>query len=146
MTTSLSIFIASIVAFFASAMIVRVEERRGRRLVGDRVRFVFDALVDRVTQKTARWWHHFTQYVVKLGWYYSLHSFLRTILQVLVSVYTFIENIFESNRAKTKALRMELKKQIKQSHFSKIADHKAETTLSQEEQERIRKEKLEYEH
>jgi 4-hydroxybenzoate polyprenyltransferase len=146
MTTSLSVFIISIVAFFASAMVVKVEERRGRRLVGDRVRVVFDAVIEQSSSKLGQWWHHFTQYVVRLGWYYSLHSLLRTILQVLVSAYTIIENVFEKNRAKTKALRLELKKQLKQSHFTKIADHKAETSFTPEEQERIRKEKLEYEH
>jgi 4-hydroxybenzoate polyprenyltransferase len=146
MMTPFLTFITSAAAFFMFAVIIKMEERRGRRFAGDRIRVVCDTVVERTAFKLDSWWHHFTQYVLKLGWYYSLHSLLRTLLQVLVSTYTIIENVFERNRAKTKALRMELKKQLKQTHFTKIATHKAETSLSTEEQERIKREKLEYEH
>ncbi len=139
-------FSIATVFFLTVAIVVQIEHARMRRLflVGAR------GWIDRKLAESAlRWhetWHHFTQYIVKLGWYYSIHSLLRTILTVLISIYNYFEGIFERNRSRTKQLRQEHKRKIKKGHFSMIADHKAETALSPEEQAALRKQKLEQDH
>jgi hypothetical protein len=128
------------------AVVVRVEEARGKRLLLGGVRQVLDAKIFSLGRWCDGVWHHFVRYIVQLGWYYSIHSLLRTILQVLVSVYTYIENIFERNREKTKVLRRERKQKTRQTHLTQIAEHKAEVALTPSEQAALRQQKLEEDH
>jgi hypothetical protein len=144
MTGAIITLVTSSVLFTAFAFLVKMEERSARRLIGVRFRAALDRGVVRIGSETRRRWRHVMRYVVQLGWYYSLHSLLRGILKVLVSVYAFIEHMFERNRLRTKELRQELKRH--KSHLGHIADHKAETTLSFEQQTTLKKKKLEDNH
>ncbi|MEN9920573.1 MAG: hypothetical protein RL538_466 [Candidatus Parcubacteria bacterium] len=145
LTTAIATFVTFLVLFVVVAVVVRVETVKGRRILLSFARTTLDNQLHRFHLWLSGVWNHFVRYVVQLGWYYSIHSLLRTLLKVLVSVYTYIEDIFERNREKTKLLRRE-RKQKQQTHFSKIADHKAEVALSKEEQEALMTRKLEQDH
>ena len=146
METASIIFISSIAVFTAFAGLVRAERKNARRLVGGRFRDSLDVHIFRIEQRWTNNWKHLSRYILQLGWYYSIHSLLSTVLRVLVSVYNRIEHIFERNRARTKELRKELKKHVQQSHLSQIAHHQEKTALSSEEKTQLRKDKLEQDH
>jgi hypothetical protein len=140
------IFASSIILFAAYAVMVRVEHIHARRLVGTRLRNSLDIKITRVEEKWGNNWKHLSRYMLQLGWYYSIHSLLRTVLQVLVSVYTYIEHVFEKNRVRTKQLRKELKKHVAQSHLTHMAHHKEKTAMSNQEQTEMRARTLENDH
>lgn len=144
--TAITTFVACFALFVVMAVFVHLEILRGRRFILGSVRSWCDGAIMRFSRVLYDAWHHFTQYVIRLGWYYSIHSLLRTILTMLVSVYTYFEGVFEKNRARTKQLRKERRKKVAGSHFSKIAEHKETVSLSQKEQEELLKRKLEQDH
>jgi hypothetical protein len=146
LTTAITTFVTCLVLFVAVAFVVRTERIKGRRLCMVQARTWLDVKVFACEQFVAGGWHHFTQYVVRLGWYYSIHSLLRTILRLLVSVYSYFEEMFENNRERTKELRSKRRRALAQSHFTKIASHKAEVALTPEEKERRRHDTLEHNH
>lgn len=141
------VFCTSAVAFVGYALLVIVEEKNSSRLVGGIFRDKLDVKIEHTGHQFEYHFKHVSRYLLQLGWYYSVHSVLRTILAGLVSVYTYIENIFESNRTRTKALRQEFRRQLHtKTHLSQIADHKAKTALSKDEQESLKTRKLEQDH
>lgn len=146
MTAAIVTFLVSATLFVAFAVLVRAEQKNARRFIGGRFRASLDTGVQSMAAQLRRRWRHVMRYVVQLGWYYGIHSLLRTILRVLVSIYSFFENMFERNRLRTKALRQELKRHIHKSHLTQMADHKVKTSLSPEEQEQLKKQKLEDNH
>ncbi|HEY0964324.1 MAG TPA: hypothetical protein VGE31_00835 [Candidatus Paceibacterota bacterium] len=140
---ALMTFTIATVLFLAVAIVVQVERVRMRRLFLAGARGWLDRKVAESALRFSDRWHHFSQYIVKLGWYYSLHSLLRTVLAILVSIYNYFEDIFEKNRSRTKQLRQERKRKIKRSHLTEIADHKVETALTPAQQTELRRQKLE---
>jgi hypothetical protein len=146
MSAALLTFVSFLVAFIVTAALVSVEASKGRRLVLQNGRDWLDERLVRTQQSFASVWKHFSRYIVKLGWYYSIHSLLATILRLLVSVYTYFENHFEHNRTKAKQLRLEKKKVNSQSHFAKVTAHKKATSLSPEEKKKLSDAKLEVDH
>jgi hypothetical protein len=147
MSLATVVFLVSAVAFAGYAFLVTLEEKNARRFVCGRLRDRLDISLLRLGNQFENHWKHISRYILQLGWYYSVHRVLRAILAFLVHVYTFIENIFERNRARTKELRKEFKRQLsKKSHLSEIADHKTKTALSPEEQTILKTKKLEQDH
>ena len=141
------IFSVSTAAFVGYAFLVTLEERKARRFIGGRFRERLDVQFEHVGQQFEHHFKHVSRYLLQLGWYYSVHSILRTVLTALVSSYNYIEGIFERNRLRTKELRKEFKLQLhRKSHLSHIADHKAETALSEEDKEVLKTRKLEQDH
>lgn len=141
------VFSISAVAFAGYALLVIVEERNERRLVGGNLRAKLDIKIEHAGHQFEYHFKHVSRYLLQLGWYYSVHSVLRTILTGLVSVYSYVENIFESNRARTKELRQEFRRQLhKKTHLSQIAEHRKNTTLTPEEQKALKTKKLEENH
>ena len=143
---AITTFVTCLVLFVVVAVLVQAEQAKGRRIVLSSARAWLDEKIVSARKRLGNSWHHFSQYVVRLGWYYSIHSLLRTVLAMLVSAYTFLEGMFEKNREKTKELRLMKRKSLQQTHFSKIADHKAEVALTPDEQAKRRKDKLENNH
>ena len=147
MTSAFVVFIASVVAFGGYALLVTLEERNARRFIGGRFRDRLDSRLEHIGHQFENHWKHLSKYVLQLGWYYSVHRILRTILGSLVFVYTFFEGIFERNRLRTKELRKEFKRQLhKKSHLTEIAEHKEGTSLSEAEKEALKTRKLEQDH
>jgi len=142
-TPALLAFLGSVFVSVGLFFTVRKERRRGRRFFASRTRTWLDQRVDRVGALLTRSLNHFIKYIVQLNWYYSIHSILRTILRVIIAAYTYMENIFEKNRSRTKKLRAE-KLQLKDTnHLSQMAAHKESTTLSTTQQQKLRKKNLE---
>lgn len=147
MSLATVVFTLSTVAFAGYALLVTLEERNARRFVGGRLRDRLDVGIEKAGHQFDHHVKHVSRYLLQLGWYYSVHSVLRTILAALVSVYTYIEGIFERNRSRTKELRKEFRRQLnKKTHLNHIADHRVETALSKEEQETLKARKLEQDH
>lgn len=146
MTAAITTFAVSAILFIAFALVVQVEQKNARRLVGGRLRDSLDRGVEKGGLELKRRWRHIMRYVVQLGWYYGIHSLLRAVLKVLVSIYSFFEHMFERNRMRTKELRQELKRHMHKSHLTQVADHKAETTLTSEQKTELKKQKLEDNH
>ena len=146
MTVAISTFVISSLLFIGCALVVQVEQKNARRLVGGRLRAALDRGVQKSGAELRRRWHHVMRYVVQLGWYYGIHSLLRAILKMLISIYTFFENMFERNRLRTKELRQELKRHISKSHLTEMANHKQQTTLTHEQKDELKKQKLEDNH
>jgi hypothetical protein len=146
MTAAIATFIVSTVLFGAFAFLVQVEQRSTRRLVGGRFRASLDRGVEKGSLELKRRLRHVMRYVVQLGWYYGIHSLLRAVLKVLISIYSFFEQMFERNRLRTKELRQELKRHINKSHLTQMADHKQQTTLTPEQKNELKKQKLEDNH
>jgi len=141
-----AVFGGSIILFSLYATLVAVEQKNARRLFGERFRDSLDTKMVTLATRLVRQWNHVSKFVVRLGWYYSIHSLLAAMMKALVSVYTRIEQVFEKNRARTKELRKEFKKHLRESHLTKMADHKEATSLSKEEQETLLRQKLEQDH
>ena len=139
-------FSISTVLFLVIGIVVQAEQFRARRFFLAQTRASLDVQLTKTGQRWRYHWNHFTQYIVKLGWYYGMHSLLRTILNLLVSMYSYVEDRFERNRKRTKKLRQERKRRTTHTHFTQIASHKVETALTPSQQHDLRKQKLEKDH
>lgn len=138
--------IASIVVFLLLVTIVYGERKRGRRYFASRLRNWLDEKIDSFGKKLIRSFEHFVKYILQLHWYYSIHSVLKALLQVLVKFYTHFETLFERNRARTKILRSEKKKLNSTNHLSQMAAHKEDTELTPSQKKKLRHKNLEGRH
>jgi hypothetical protein len=123
-------------------ILVHKERRRGRRFFASNVRNWLDQKVSGGSDLLLRGWEHFDKYVVQLNWYYSIHSVLKTILRALVAFYTYFENIFESNRKRTKQLRAEKRQLNEFNHLQQMTNHRKETALTATQQKKLKDKKL----
>lgn len=143
MGTALQVFIGSVVVFTAFSFIVEKERKREERLFLKNFRNWCDNSIDSVYVIIRDGWEHFVNYIVKLGWYYSIHSFLRTLMELLVAVYDYLEHHFERNRARTKLLRADKQAKNTDSVLAAVAEHKEQVSLSPDEGEELREKQLE---
>jgi hypothetical protein len=149
MTTAIALGLAlfvNSVLLVSYALLVAAEERRGERLIFAAAR---DAL-DRAAAATSAYFKAMFIYVgrhaLKLSWYYSIHSILRTTLSVIVSVYDRLEGHFKRNRAKARALRAERRALLGKKDngvLKAIALHKEAVALSPADKECLRSKALE---
>ncbi len=146
LTPPLTTFVISLSLWIVLTVVVQFEKRTGKRFILKRFRSWLDYLFIEVGRRAKEAWRNFARYVVQLGWYYSIHSLLRTFLTVLLRTYEYIEAHFENNRQKAKLLRAEMRNTFSDNHLSKVAEHKAKVALTPEEQARIRHDKLEDTH
>ncbi len=125
-------------------LLVSVEQSKGRRLVLSAARAWLDSVCSAFALQCRRSFEHFSKFVVQLGWYYSVHSFLRAILRLLIATYEYFESHFEQNRRRAKELRAERRRQERQrTHLTVMAEHKAETALTPAQQKKVKKDHLE---
>lgn len=132
--------LVSVAVFGILITSIQAEKKRGRRFLLPGVRNVLDEHIAAVGLKIVKTWDHFTKYVVQLGWYYGMHSFLRAILATLVTFYERVENAFEHNRRRTKRLRAEKNKVTsdESNHLTVMAQHKADTALTPAQQRKLK--------
>ena len=142
-TTALIAFLTSVAVLVTLILITQKERRRGRRFFAAGLRNWLDNVFDRLGLSLTRGWDHFVRYMIRLNWYYSLHSLLRAWLRFLVAVYTYFEDIFERNRRRTKRLRAEKKRLRADSHLEQIAKHKTAMALTEAEKRRLKQRELE---
>jgi len=117
-----------VLVFVGYLQLCLFESRRGRRLVLSIARGWMDLVVASMVSRIERTLRYVTRYIITLSWYYSLHAFLRLLLQSIAGIYQVIEAIFLRNRDRTRKLRRERRSGL--SHLEQIAEHKADTKLS----------------
>lgn len=140
-TAAVTLLISSLV-FVVLIVLVHKERRRGRRFFASHARNWLDKKVAAGSSMLLKGWDHFDKYVVQLNWYYSIHSVLKTILRALVAFYTYFENIFESNRKRTKQLRAEKRQLNEFNHLQQMTNHRKETALTAAQQKKLKEKKL----
>lgn len=143
---AVTFFAMSIGVFALMLIVVHSERKRGKRLFAARARGWLDARFFFLETWLVRSWTHFVRYVVRLNWYYSIHSILKTILLAMQVFYASFEKIFERNRSRTKKLRHEKRKLNSVNHLSQMADHKVDTALTPAQKKKLRHKKLEEKH
>ncbi len=153
--TTLSIILSALlVCWFAWSCIVGRETVRGERLMLAQFRGRLDRGIERVQVGLQSVIHYLDRHVIKLSWYYSLHSFLQAALRVVVSLYDYLEGRFHRNRMRARAIRAERRAMkrgkeeapaVVDSHLASIAEHKAEMALSDKQKQKLKTKKLERE-
>lgn len=136
----LSWLVASIALFGALLVMVQAEKKRGKRFLLAGLRGWLDHHLALIGLRITGVWDHFVKYIVQLGWYYGIHSFLKAILATLVAFYERVEHVFENNRRRTKQLRAEKKNGITEptGHLAEMAQHKADTALTPAQQRKLK--------
>jgi len=127
-------------------VLIRKERRQNQRFFATKLRSQLDLLVIEISNWFGKKYAHFIKYVVQLHWYYSLHSFLKTVLKIIVTFYAYFENIFENNRIKAKKLRIEKKHLSQDNHLQQMAEHKEDTSLSSAQKKKLSERELEGKH
>ncbi len=132
--------------------LVGVETERGSRVFLPRVRIFLDRLVSATARLVAGVVRYIDRHIIRLSWYYSLHSFLQAALRVVVSIYDYLESWFHQNRARARALRAERRTgrgespvavKTSPTHLAEIAEHKEQTALTEKQKVKLRTKKLE---
>lgn len=139
----LILFVVSIFVTTTLFFIISKEHRSGRRFCASRIRSWLDFEVKKMGEKLTGSISHFVKYILQLNWYYSIHSVLRTFMRVMVATYTYMENVFEKNRDKTKKLRVEKRQLEESNHLRQMADYKYDTMLTPAQQRKLKKKELE---
>lgn len=136
--------VASVSLFTLLLVMVQAEKKRGKRLLLSSVRGRFDRVTSLWGRKIVSTWQHFVKYIVQLGWYYGLHSFLQAVLKTIVRFYERVEMMFEANRRRTRDLRAEKQQasQTSQTHLTEMAQHKVDTALTPTQQRRLKDKQL----
>ena len=144
LSTALTSLAISITSFVLVMLLVQGEQRHGKRFILSGFRFWLDSLVSKIETSIHEAIDHFIKYVVRLNWYYGIHSFLKAILALIVKSYEYVERVFEHNRHLTKQLRAEKRnKEENSSHLTAMAQHKVDTKLTPAEVRRRKKNHLE---
>ena len=151
--TTLSLILgALVVCWLVWSFVVGREVARGERILLAHFRSRLDQGVERTRGGLRSVIHYLDRHVIKLSWYYSLHSFLQAALRVVVSLYDYLEGRFHSNRMRARAIRAE-RRAMKRGkevapvtvdpHLASIAEHKAEVALTSKQKQKLKTKKLE---
>ena len=153
-TTLLLMLGVLLTGWLTLSFLVGREVARGERLVLAQLRGRIDRGVERIQAGIQSVIHYLDRQVIKLSWYYSLHSFLQAALRVVVSLYDYLEGRFHHNRMRARAIRAE-RRAVKRGkemvpvtvdpHLASIAEHKAETALTAKQKQKLKTKKLERE-
>ena len=145
MITVGQLFILTVCVFIFYAIFLSIEKRRKKRLILGTFRAFIDSVIINITNWLRYWLKYLGRHIIKLSWYYAIHRFLRLILTILVRMYDGIESLFLQNRNRAKVIRIERRMIKNGGHFDKVADHKRNSTLSEEEKRELLAKKLERE-
>lgn len=145
--------LALIVSWLGFASLVSYEERKGGRVVLVGLRSRLDQLVLWVLAVGSAFIRYVDRHIIRLSWYYSLHSLLQAALKVVVSLYDYLEQWFHQNRKRARALRAE-RRAVKRgvvptttasALLTSIAAHKENTALTERQKQKLKSKKLERE-
>ncbi len=153
--TTLSLILgALVVCWLVWSFVVGREVARGERMVLAQFRSRLDRGVERTRGGLRSVIHYLDRHVIKLSWYYSLHSFLQAALRVVVSLYDYLEQRFHLNRQRARVIRAERRAMrrgkevtpvVADPHLTSIAEHKAEMALTDKQKQKLKTKKLERE-
>jgi hypothetical protein len=137
-----SVFLVSALIFSLYAFVARQEVVRGRRLIFPGVRTTIDSILERTYYAVRGKIGRLYRLTIKLSWYYSIHSALRTVLTLLVKMYDRIELAFNNNRERAKQLRAEKKALSQRNHLTEIQEHKEAMALTSREKKKLKDKSL----
>ena len=129
MTSALFVLVLSSVFFILYASLCVVETNRGKRLFAPYLRRALDHGIEAIEQGFERQLIYVGRYIITLSWYYSLHTFLKLVLQFIAGVYNVVEAILHRNRDKARKIRTE-RKAAERTHLTVLSEHRIETELT----------------
>ncbi len=147
MVTGLTIALFGTVAFWlALSYVVGVETVRRERVMLVVFRSYLDRVLLRLFERGTLVIRYVDRRIIRLSWYYSLHSLLQAALRVVVSLYDYLEKIFHINRKRARAIRAERRIRKESSGMlQSVALHKETTALTPTQKKKLRTKKLERE-
>lgn len=150
--TELVIILTTLVTgWFVLSAVVGKEVRAGHRLFFPRLRHSLDTFVERFEKTVLLTVDYIDRHIIRLSWYYSLHSCLQAALRVVVSLYEYLEHWFHQNRLRARALRAERRgakrkaeEPVGDQHLADLAVHKEAMALTQRQKQKLKNQKLEH--
>jgi hypothetical protein len=117
------------------AGVFRVEDARaGDRMVLVRARTLFDRLVVTASQRLSQADTYLGRGFARLMLHYAAHGVLHRLLTFLGRIERKVEHLLRSNKEVAK----DIQKNKKKTHLDKIADHRQEVALSEEQKIKMR--------
>ena len=144
MIWAVNVTFISFILFVIFGLVFSYEQKVGKRVFLDLVRTGLDNVLLKLGAKTQRFFVYLGRYIITLSWYYSLHTFLKFFLKALAKLYFSVETLLQRNRVRAKKIRSERRQSTNgDTHLSQIANHKAETALTEAEKNKRKKLALE---
>ena len=141
MSVALTIASISFALFVVFLWLFSREQNLQKRFFLPGVRHSLDRLLMSISQSIHNGITYIGKYIIKLSWYYSLHAFLRLILQFLAGVYYFVEKLLHSNRDRARKIRQD-RKRGSISHLNILVDHQTVNKLSEEQKKKLKEKSL----
>lgn len=139
------LFLISSGLFVLLAFITTREEANRKRFFLTKSRDTLDRLIVQGVAVGKAKLSYVLRHIIKLSWYYSLHSMLRAVMGLLVHTYDSLEMIVIKNRERARRLRAEGRILTGGNHLTEIEKHKASTALTSSQKKKLRAKKLERE-
>ncbi len=137
MLVALTITGISFALFIVCLWLFSREQRSQKRFFLSGVRHGLDRLLMSISLSLQNGLTYIGKYIIKLSWYYSLHAFLRLILQFLAGVYYFVEKLLHSNRDRARKIRQD-RKRGSVSHLGILVDYQTVNKLSEEQKKKLK--------
>lgn len=138
-----TLFAVSASLFSVLAFITRLEHKRGKRFFLSRLRDWLDLRLVSIYSFISQHSKRILRHTIKLTWYYSIHSTLKTLLTILVKLYDRLELVFINNRERAKVLRAEKRNTLApKNHLAVINEHKVSAALTPGQKKKLRAKKL----
>jgi len=135
MQTALILLICSTLTLGIIAGVFRVEDARdGNRVVMVRARKFFDRMVAVVTERLSKADTYLGRGFARLMLHYAAHGVLHRLLTFLGRIEKKVEHLLRSNKRVAKDIRTKKEK----THLDKIADHREEVKLTEEQKIKMR--------
>lgn len=129
--------------FAVVALVTKLEQSRGQRFILSKFRDWCDRVLLVVYESVHKRSQQILRHTIKLSWYYSIHSTLKTLLNLLVKLYDRLELVFNNNRERAKVLRIEKRNALApKNHLTVISEHKASAALTPGQKKKLRAKKL----
>ncbi|MES2967025.1 MAG: hypothetical protein V4668_04535 [Patescibacteria group bacterium] len=141
MLVALTIASISFALFVVCIWVFSREQRSQKRFFLPGLRQALDRMLMSISQSIQNGITYIGKYIIKLSWYYSLHTFLRLTLQFLAGIYYFVEKLLHSNRDRARKIRQE-RKQNSISHLNILVDHQTVNKLSEEQKRKLKERSL----
>lgn len=141
MTVALTIASISFALFVVCVWVFSREQQTHKRFFLPGIRQALDRVLLTLSQSVQNGITYIGKYIIKLSWYYSLHAFLRLILQFLAGVYYFVEKMLHNNRDRARKIRQD-RKRNSISHLGILVDHQTVNKLSEEQKKKLKERSL----
>ncbi len=141
MLVALTVASISFALFIVCILVFSREQHTQKRIFLPGIRQALDRLLLSLSQSIQNGITYIGKYIIKLSWYYSLHAFLRLILQFLAGVYYFVEKMLHNNRDRARKIRQD-RKRHSISHLGILVDHQTVNKLSEEQKKKLKEKSL----